>query len=199
MGSEMCIRDRYRFDPSSLVAFDGVEIDPAIVDKGSATITPNLSIGLFYKSSGSYKEQSHYYFGVSANQLFPGRIINTLDLRAAPHMTMHGGYRKWFDRSKHYLEPNVMVIYGFKNALHAMLNIRYERNELFWVSVGGGTNRSVFLQTGAILTGDSFLGGLVRDGYLRIGVKGEYNLGSLGKYAGIGYEGYIAYLFDIGY
>ncbi len=188
---------RYRFDPSDLTAYDGIIGDPNLKDASSASIKPNATIGIFYKSSGSYEMQSHFYFGLTGNQLFPGRIFNERDLRTSPHATAHFGCRKVNQGSTSFIEPNLMVMYAFKKAIHAMASIRYEIDRKFWLAGGGATNGEIFLQTGVIMDESSFLSSLVGDGMIRVGIKGDYMISKLGSESGLGYEGYIAYVIEL--
>jgi len=188
---------RYKYDPSGAIAFDGITMDPQLKEHSLTAIKPNLNIGIFYKSSAYYGLESHYYVGLSVNQIVPSEIYSDNGLKAAPHATLHGGYRYFSEReSNTYIEPNVMVIYAFKKAVHAMANVRFEMLNKFWLSGGAATSGEVFLQAGVILDSESFAGPLVQDGSLRIGAKGDYMLGEFGRTAGMGYELYVAYVFD---
>ena len=202
---------RYEYDPTSLVAFDEVIdeiIRPEVI--GNASISPNLGVGVFYNSVSDFYafQKSHYYAGFSINQLVPikavtltytaGDFLPLGDIVSGPHATMHFGYRHIpFRRARYFVEPNMMVVYGFQNAIHAMANVRYEKVNAYWASAGAASNGEVFLQTGIIFDKNSFLKSLVKEGALRLGVKMDYHLGSFGNYAGIGYEFYGAYVFEV--
>ena len=202
---------RYEYDPTTLIAFDDVinnNITPDIV--GNASISPNLGFGLFYNSVSDYYafQKSHYYAGISFNQLVPikaltltytkGDFLTLGDIISGPHATVHLGYRHIpFRRAKHYIEPNLMVIYAFKNAIHVMANVRYEKINKYWAAAGMATNGELFFQTGLIFDKRSFMKSIVKEGSLRLGVKADYNLGGLGNYTGVGYEFYGAYVFEV--
>ena len=188
---------RYKFDPSRLTAFNGISVDPQLTEQSVTAIRPNVNIGIFYKSSAYYELESHYYIGFSVNQVVPGIIYKGLGLTNTPHATLHLGYRYFAEReSDTYIEPNIMVIYAPAKAVHAMANIRFEKLNKFWLSGGAATNGELFLQAGVILDSESFIGSLVKDGALRIGTKADYMIGDFGRTAGIGYEVYMAYIFD---
>lgn len=87
-----------------------------------------------------------------------------------------------------------MVSYAFSSVVNVMANIRYEEQNKYWGAIGAVTNGEVFAQVGLIFNDQSALGWLVKDGVLRIGTKVDYSLGSLGQFAGIGYEAFVAYL-----
>ncbi len=202
---------RYDYDPSSLVAFDAVRdqlITPDII--GEASISPNLGVGVFYNSVSDFYalQKSHYYAGLAINQLVPikaitlkyetGDFLPLGDIISGPHASLHFGYRHIpFRRAQHYVEPNLMIVYAFSKAIHAMANVRYEKFNKYWASVGGATNGEVFLQTGLIFDKNSFLRSLVKEGALRLGIKMDYQLGNFGNYAGVGYEFYGAYVFEV--
>ncbi len=202
---------RYQYDPSSLVAFDEIidrVITPEII--GEPSISPNVGFGIFYNSISDFYayQKSHYYVGLSLNQLVPNKALTLTyasgdflplgEIMNRPHATLHAGYRHIpFRRAQYFVEPNLMVIYGFKTAMQVMTNVRYERINAYWASAGAATNGEVFLQTGVIFDKDSFIGPLVKEGALRVGVKMDYHLGNFGKYAGIGYEFYAAYVWEV--
>ena len=188
---------RFKFDPSKLIAFDGVAIDPQLTENTVTAIRPNVNIGIYYKSTAYYDLETHYYIGLSVNQVLPGIIYKGLGLTSVPHATLHLGYRYFAEReSQSYIEPNLMVIYAPTKAVHAMANIRYEMLNKFWLSGGAATSGELFMQAGLILDSESFLGSIVKDGALRVGAKADYMIGDFGRTAGIGYEVYLAYVFD---
>ena len=189
---------RYTFRSDDLVGLDGISTDPQLIEQAQTSLKPNFNFGVFYMNAPSYYSlQSHYYVGLSINQAIPSRIFTTPALTSSLHATMHFGYR-YFEtkRSSNYIEPNIMVIYAFSKAIHAMANLRYEELNKFWLAGGIGTNGEIFIQPGVILDSDSFIGPLVKDGALRVGLKADYIIGKFGNYAGLGYEGYISYIFE---
>ena len=79
-----------------------------------------------------------------------------------------------------------------------MASCRYEWENSWWISGGGVTNGEFFVQTGVIFSGPkSKLGAIVKDGALRIGVKGDFHAGKLSLYNRTGYEVYMAYTFEV--
>jgi len=189
-----------RFEPKSLVAFDGLEGEISLKEQSSSVITPNVSIGLFYISvSDFYSFKSHYYAGVSLNNLVPTTLIDVPlgDIRSGLHATVHAGYRHFPRRAKHYIEPNMMIIYGFAKAINVMANVRYEATNRFWMSAGLVSHGEVFGQFGLIFNDRSALKKLVKDGTLRIGIKMDYNVGNYRRLTGFGSEIYLAYLFEM--
>lgn len=201
---------RFEYDPSKLVSFDEVEDNTILpLVSGASNISPNLGFGFFYNSVSDFwaYQKSHYYAGLSFNQIVPIKSVTLAyeesdflplgDLVLKPHATLHLGYRHIPFRAKYYLEPNVMLIYGFKKVVHAMANFRIERMNKYWGATGIATNGEVFLQAGVILNKNSVIGSIVKEGALRIGAKMDYHLGNFGKYAGVGYEFYAAYIWEV--
>ena len=191
--------DKYDYIPNDVVAYDGLTNDPNLMNEISGSIKPNFSAGIYYMSAPSnYSLESHYYIGFSVLQGYPTRIFSMPDLNTQYHMTLHLGYRHFASRrAENFIEPNIMLIRSGQNVIHAMANIRFEQLNKFWLAAGGATSGELFLQTGAILDSDSFLGKFVQDGQIRIGVKADYTLGLLAQYGGIGYEAFFNYHFDM--
>ncbi|MBK8844584.1 MAG: hypothetical protein IPO33_18000 [Saprospiraceae bacterium] len=67
-----------------------------------------------------HEMQSHFYFGLTGNQLFPGRIFNERDLRTSPHATAHFGYRRVNSGKYSFIEPKHHDYVRFQKAVHAM-------------------------------------------------------------------------------
>lgn len=192
--------NQFRFKANKLRAFEGIEGDFAIPQNGETYINPDFSFGMFYNSvSDFYAFESHYYFGASINRLVP--VENTIspfgNWRQVPHANFHGGLRIQGDRhSNTYIEPSMMISYAFANQINVMAHVRYEKNQKYWAAIGGVTNGEVFGQVGVIFNDRSVLGWLVKDGILRLGTKVDYSIGSLGQFAGMGYEAFIGYTFS---
>ncbi len=187
---------KYNFNPSNLVAFDAPEGDQNLIPSQSG-INPIVGGGLSYSSvSDFYSFKSHYYGGISFDHVIPSSYKTILDqsITSVPHVYLHGGYRYFPWRAKYYFEPNVFASYAFNKAINVMANCRYEMVEKFWLTAGVVTNGEMFAQTGVIFNRKSALGSFVKDGLLRIGVKADYSLNGLGKYGGMGYEFYMAYV-----
>ncbi|MCB0692413.1 MAG: PorP/SprF family type IX secretion system membrane protein [Saprospiraceae bacterium] len=207
---------QYSYDPSSLIFFDqsrlGIDLPEVAGDK---SISPNLGLGIFYNSVSDFYqyEKSHYYAGISLNHIVPLKSTElkyqTGDFGALgnitnkPHVSVHLGYRvipykfRWKRGSVFFYEPNLMLIYGFSKAIHVMGNMRFESVDKYWASAGAATSGEIYLQAGLIFDKHSFLSALVREGALRLGVKMDYHLGNFGRYAGIGYEFYGAYVWSV--
>jgi len=198
LGGNVSIQNR-RFDPTSAKAFDGIEGDRNLIIQESNAFSPSLSLGAYYVSvSDFYSFKSHYYFGLSGNQLIPSKLdVNGVgDIIGATNLTAHAGYRHFPKRSPYYVEPNIFVNYSFTKAINVMANLRYERVNRYWFSVGAVSSGELFGQIGFIFNDRSFLGSLVKDGILRIGTRIDYQIAGVGQFAGMGYSAYVAYLFE---
>ena len=112
---------RYQFSLQNETVYDK---DQLTVDfsEASTVFNPNVSLGAFYISVSDFYayQKSHYYVGLSVNQLIPGKIatfqgrsdnVSLTSIQAAMHATMHIGYRHIPFRKKYFYEPNLMVIY----------------------------------------------------------------------------------------
>ena len=181
-------------DGDRIIQFQEVGIETL-----SSSYQPNLSIGFFYRSNGYlFKKKDHFFFGAAAHRLLPftfgdvsiGGFTNDFYLAA------HGGFRT-FTSPNFYFEPNTMVVYGYQKATDVMLSLRAEAFEKIWFGVGGSTTGEVFGQIGVVMNRRSFIGEMIGDGSLRIGVKADYRLGSLNRFSGLGYEIYVAYQYEI--
>lgn len=198
LGGSLSLQNR-RFDPTTAKAFDGINGDRNLTINSSSSFSPGLSLGTYYMSvSDFYSFKSHYYFGLSANQIIPSKLEvgEAGVISNVPNFTMHTGYRYFPKRSPYYIEPNIFVNYSLTNAMLVMGNVRYEKVNSYWFSVGAVSNGAVFGQIGFIFNDQSFLGSLVKDGMLRIGTKIDYRIAGIGPFAGMGYEAYVAYVFE---
>jgi len=193
--------NQFRYNPNKLTPFDGLEVDPSLIQEAQSGMGGNITVGAFYLSVDDFNDyKTHYYFGASFNQLLPSKLgTNFLgDIIASPHATLHAGYRYLRSRrSRSYTEPNVMVIYAFDKSINVMANLRYEQKEAYWISGGIVSNGEFFGQMGIMFNEDSFLENLINGGLLKLGIKADYSIGKLRPYAGVGYEVYMAYLFDM--
>lgn len=200
---------RYQFDRNVLTFFDA-NATPFIneLDESYQSYVPNLSLGLFYSSRNAFENhnKSFYFVGLSLNQLaplkavsikLPGDRAETWDIRLQPHLLTNVGYRYYPFRGKGWLETNIMALYTLTNSIHTMASCRYEWENSWWLSGGGVTNGEFFVQTGVIFGPKSKLKKIVKDGALRIGVKGDFHAGKLSLYNRTGYEVYMAYTFEV--
>jgi type IX secretion system PorP/SprF family membrane protein len=193
---------RNSFLPDNVTAYDGTDEDPLIVGGTSNGLHPSVDVGLYYSSistvdSISATLPSHFYFGLAVRELL---LQNNVSLpfgiaKSVPHFNLHGGYRHVPLEKTYFFEHTLFIDYALSKAWLASYNFRFEQMNKYWLSAGGASNGEVFWQAGVIVNRLSPLGWLVKDGALRIGAKGNYYLGQLGNYSGVGFEVYLAYQF----
>ncbi|HMT69468.1 MAG TPA: PorP/SprF family type IX secretion system membrane protein [Saprospiraceae bacterium] len=203
---------KYQFNRNVLTFYD--ENTPDFIntlDDSYQSYIPNASVGIFYSSRNailnSNSPRPMYFLGVSVNQLLPLKAVNikltgdraeSWDIRLQPHFLINAGYKYNFFRAG-TLETNLLGLYALSNSFHAMTSCRYEWENSWWLSGGAVTNGELFMQTGVIFGPKSKLKKIVKDGTLRIGVKGDFHAGKLSLYNRTGYEVYMAYTFDVNY
>ncbi|KAA3637249.1 MAG: type IX secretion system membrane protein PorP/SprF, partial [Bacteroidetes bacterium] len=90
------------------------------------------------------------------------------------------------------IEPMLWINYSSPGISDANFSIRFEKRETFWTGLNLSFNQTLSFQLGYILTK-----GMMKDGSLRIGMAGSYNLGPFAQARGLGYEFYLAYRLEI--
>lgn len=156
----------------------------------------NAGLGLFYTSYAKDDfDRNFFYFGLAANQLLPSKLVfdefgGVTGLKRAIHANAIAGMR--LIKEDIFIEPSLWVNYSSVNVINAHLNIKMEKHEAFWAGLTYVTNHTIAIQAGLITTK-----GFAREGSLRIGTMGSYNIGSFGQFRGLGYEAYVAYRFEL--
>jgi len=169
--------------------------DVLIPGNESSTIQPNIGGGIFYQSYGEGNfEENSFFFGLAATQLLRNEL--RFDDFTSPYSItreIHGnalvGIRLVYNDI--YLEPSAWVNYAVTNIINANVSIKMEKENSFWAGLAFASNSTASFQAGVILKN-----GWLKDGTLRIGTLGTYNVGSNGNYQGFGYEFYMAYRFE---
>lgn len=155
-------------------------------------LTPNIGAGVFYASAlGGTSGKSYFYAGLGSNQLIPkdllvkeGDLVG--NLRRAFHGNATVGYRSVGDLFT--IEPSLWFNFASENVFNSQLNLKVEYSKAFWAAIHYNLNQTLAIQLGYKLPGM-----FSDDGQLRIGVLGDFNLGSFGAERGLGYGFYIAY------
>lgn len=189
---------RYSFDPSQLVAFDGAQGDLTILPV-QTWLNPDVSAGVYYCSTDDREEyESHYYFGAALNRIIPlgKEVILNSSIKTKMHVHIHGGYRKYPRGKSYFYEPSLFVSYAPLINANIMTSCRVEDSSMGWLAAGIVSNGEIFLQAGFILSGEGKKK-FIKDGSLRIGGKIDKQSVNLGKYTGLGFELYTAYTFDM--
>ena len=159
-------------------------------------ITYNAGLGIFYTSYAKDDWDRHFfYFGLAANQLLPSKLVfdefgGVTNLKREIHANAVVGAR--FINEDIFIEPTAWVNYASVNVLNAHLSVKMEKHESFWAGLTYTTNHTIAIQAGWIT-----VKGFAKDGSLRIGTMGSFNIGSFGQFRGLGYEAYVAYRFEL--
>ena len=183
----------YQLDGSGLLVND---FDDALIPANeSSSIQPNIGAGLYYQSYGEGDfDQTFFFFGVAATQLLQSELRfedNNSDytLTRALHGNALLGIRLVYNDI--FLEPSAWVNYAQSNIINSNIALKMEKQNSFWAGLAFSSNSTASFQAGVVLKG-----GWLKDGTLRVGTLGTYNIGSSGNYQGFGYEFYVAYRFE---
>lgn len=180
---------------------DGLELvindegDPLLPDGENNKISPNAGLGLFYTSvSKDEFEESFVFAGLAATQVLPTNLLldqfgSEANLKRAIHGNATFGAR--IVEGDLFVQPSMWVNYSSGNVLNGTFAVLVEQRDAFWGGINLSTNKTVGIQAGMIVN-DEF----TKDGNLRIGMLGSFNIGNFGKFRGLGYEAYIAYRFE---
>lgn len=181
---------QYFLDSQNILANDQ---DDILLPSGEGNqIRPNFGGGIYYTSyARSAYDESYFFFGLAAQQALPQNLIfdefgGPANLKRALHGNMLIGGRLLNEAVM--LEPSIWVNYSQPGIFTGNIGFTVERYETFWAGFNYSLNATLGVQAGYILT-EKFVG----DGELRIGMQGLYNIGSFGRFSGLGYEFFISY------
>ncbi len=173
------------------------DIDDELLPNSTSTkIIPNAGFGLYYTSySKGMFDENYFFAGLGANQLIPinltyGTSETATNLKRVIHANALFGYR--FINEDIAIQPSAWANYAADNLFNVNLGIKMERYQSFWAGLSYSTDQTISMQAGVILKND-----FLKDGTLRIGTLGTYNVGRVGQYQGLGYEVYVAYRFEL--
>lgn len=159
-------------------------------------LSPNVGFGIFYiNNTGGNFEGNSFYAGLAANQLLSTDIVfkefgSPGNFKRAFHGNAVLGYRSI--SGDMLIEPVLWINFSTPGITDANFSLKLEKREAFWAGLNLSFNQTLSFQVGYILTK-----GMVKDGTLRMGLAGSYNLGPFAKARGIGYEFYVAYRFEL--
>ncbi|MCB0651336.1 MAG: PorP/SprF family type IX secretion system membrane protein [Saprospiraceae bacterium] len=159
-------------------------------------LSPNVGFGIFYiNNTGGNFEGNSFYAGLAANQLLSTDIVfkefgSPGNFKRAFHGNAVLGYRSI--SGDILIEPALWINFSTPGITDANFCLKFEKRESFWAGLNLSFNQTLSFQVGYILTK-----GIVKDGSLRVGLAGSYNLGPFAKARGIGYEFYVAYRFEL--
>lgn len=184
------------------VFLDGLDLvvndeDDELLPSGENNkVSPNAGLGVFYTNNARDPfDKNSLFAGIGFNQLIPVNLAfvesgTMANLKRVLHGNAVFGAR--IVNKEIMLEPSLWVNYSAANLLNANLSLRMEKRDAFWAGLTYTTNQTVAIQVGSIFTK-----GLAKDGTIRAGLLGSYNIGSFGRARGVGYECYIAYRFEL--
>ncbi len=169
--------------------------DRLLLGDGSSVLKPNAGFGLYYaSSSGNDFDENFFFLGAGVNQIYPVDLIfddgQDANLKRSIHGNAIAGFRFVYAQES-YFEPSVWINYASSKILNTNFNLKYEKYNTFWTALNYSTDQTFSLQAGVIVKN-----GFLKDGTLRIGTLGHYNLGGFGQSQGLGYEFYVAYRFE---
>ena len=181
---------------------DGLEIevnhpDDEVIPVGENTkFALNGGMGLYYTTYGqSDFERDFFFVGLAVNQLFPSDLIfdefgGISNLKRSIHANAVFGAR--FVDDNVYYEQAIWFNYAAPNVIDANLNFKIEKYQTFWTSIAYATSQTLTIQVGFIIAG-----GMGKDGSLRIGTQGGFNMGSIGNSRGMSYDFFLAYRYQL--
>ena len=181
---------------------DGLEIevndpDDEVLPAGENTkFAMNGGFGFFYTTYGKGDLDKDFFFiGVAVNQLFPSDLIfdefgGISNFKRRIHGNAVLGGR--FVDDDLFFEQTVWINYAAPNIIDANLNIKVEKIDSFWASMAYATSQLLTIQVGYIIAG-----GVAKDGTLRIGTQGGFNMGTVGTSRGASYDFFLAYRYRL--
>lgn len=172
------------------------EDDALLLVNESSQFKPNAGIGIYYTTYArdTYRK-TYYYAGIAANQLLPSDVTfenvgSEGNLKRVIHANALVGAR--FINDEFFVEPSLWFNYSAPNLVNAMLSVRIEQYKAFWAGLSFSTDQTMGIQVGYIVP-DLW----IRDGDLRIGALGSYNIGDFGRARGMGFEIYCGYWYEL--
>ena len=168
--------------------------DVFLPQETSSNITPNASAGIFYTTNGLDDfEETSFFVGVAANQLINADVAVYGDgvdgnLKRSIHGNATTGVR--IINGDLAIEPSVWVNYAANNITNFNLGLRLEQYETFHAGLIYSSNQTLGLLTGMTVKNRFF-----KDGGLRVGLLGSYNIGKAGEYQGLSFEFVVGYRF----
>ncbi len=158
------------------------------------TLGPNAGAGLFYTTNArQYDKRSALYIGASVQQAAPMNVVfknnnSPANLRHTLHAHAIAGGR--FTSGNMRWEPSFWVHYAAPGIANGYFHLRMESYDALWAGLSYGTNQTIGIQAGVVLKK-----GFTKDGQMRIGAAGSFNIGTFGQFRGPGYEFMATYRF----
>ncbi|MEL6274810.1 MAG: PorP/SprF family type IX secretion system membrane protein [Bacteroidota bacterium] len=180
------------FQASSLTVTHG---DDQLLPTGEGP-TGGLAVGagIYYASRpGGEKERSYGYFGVSARQLLADELqpqdadADFAGLVGVSHANLTVGYHG--ETEDYIFMPSLWIDIAENAPATTQFSFTAEKINTYWAGLSYNINQTMALQLGYIIAQPE--GGNA----LRVGAMGTFNLGSSVSDRGLGYAGYLAYVF----
>lgn len=178
--------------------FDGLDL---VVNDPDDNLVPggelnqfdfNAAAGFLYLSNASdLYGKSSFYFGAAVTGLIPGSFdYSGLGSAAKYENRLHAnaviGVR--IVRDVFLIEPSVWVDYAQQNLFNTHLGIRLEMIETFWAGLDYSSANLMSFQAGVY-----FRNVLTRDGLIKAGTRGSFNMGDIAATRGSSYDFYVGY------
>ena len=156
-----------------------------IAKENNSRIYPDFALGTFL-----YKPRS-FYVGISTPQTLGLNLQyrNTLreyDIKKVRHFYAGGGGFIKMNDDRDVFEPSMWIRYVPNAPLNADLNLKYEYNDTWWLTLGASTSRALHFDTGLLLDTNN-------DNLLHIGYGFGYNFQTYGPQFGFTHEIVLAY------
>ena len=178
--------------------FDGLDLvvndpDDQLIPGGEGNqFMLNAAAGFLYQSNTSdFYGKSFFYFGGAVTNLLPGgfdyaAMGSTARYRSRMHANAVIGAR--IVRDVFVIEPSVWIDYVPENIFQTNLGVRMEMIDTFWAGINYASASLMSFQVGAYLKNV-----LAKDGYLKVGTQGSFNMGDIAATRGGSYDFYLGY------
>lgn len=161
--------------------------DPIVNSSRISSFFPSLGGGFFYTSNVKKWKGNGFFMGASMKQIITTQVlVNGLDQVRENHIHFNVGGRLVSYNTA--FEPMIVVNFVKPDIIDVLYGLKYEMEDTFWAGLGYAGSGMASVQGGVILPD---LGG--NNAMLKIGVLGNYYLGSAVSKAGPGAEFYIGY------
>lgn len=181
--------NNYGYDPKDEIARH--EGDPLLIEGNQSGFYPNIGLGVYYLTSQkSYINNTVYYFGASAMQAYQFSVL-TSALNQKRIRVVHGDVGAKMYNTYSYIEPYISFSVGAPDALHALVGVKYEMEDLFWGGLGYASSGEIALQAGYIIP--ELMDNASR---LKIGLLGNIPVTDRFTHFGPTAEAYIRWEFD---
>jgi type IX secretion system PorP/SprF family membrane protein len=179
-----------RFDGTQIVAVS--QNDPLPGGAGGFSNDANFGAGFYYMSDKDMvnNEESSFFIGVGATQVIPmsTKLIDSGNFDQTIHT--NGVLGGKFIQGSFILQPTVWIDYALNSPISGTLSFSAEMESAFWAGLAFQTDQTLSLFFGGILDTGNYSS-------FRIGALGNYNIGTVGRQRGLGYEFTINYQVEL--